>query len=105
MAAELEQPPLVAHVTPSAGDWEKTGSLLRLEPESLRVLAIKPAEEGEGWVLRVQSSAEEAVRPKLNWLGQEMELAPVPPMKIATYRISREDGKRWVAQEVSVLEV
>ncbi len=104
LAAELDQPPLVAHALPSPGAWPRSGSLLALEPESVRLLALKPAEDGAGWILRVQSFAEQVVTPQVTWMGQLLSLAPLSPRAWGTWLLRRSEAGGWNAVPTDLTE-
>jgi alpha-mannosidase len=104
LAAELEQPLLVAHAVPSSGDWARSGSLMALAPESVRLLALKPAEDGDGWVLRLQSGADAVVTPRLTWMGRVLPLPPLAPRALATFRIIPSAGDAWKAVATDLVE-
>ena len=101
LAAELEQPPIVAQVPASTGTLPRQGSLMCLEPESVRLLALKPAADSRSVVLRVQSDA--AVSPRLTWLGQSIELGELPAGKIVTWKLSK-TGEKWQAEVTDLME-
>ena len=104
LAAELEQPPLVAHVLASPGEWPRTGGCLSLDPDGVRLLALKPVEDGVGWVLRIQSFAAQTVTPQATWMGRPLTLAPICPRALATYRLRRTSGGDWTATATDILE-
>jgi alpha-mannosidase len=97
LAAELERPPVALSVPPGPGRLPRTGSLMRLSPASLEVLAVKPAESGRGMVLRVKAKG--ACHAVLQWLGQEVGLGSVRRGEIATWRVSRGKALRINAVE------
>jgi alpha-mannosidase len=97
LAAELERPPVVLSVPASPGRLPRSGSLMRLRPTSLELLALKPAASGEGIVLRVRANA--ACRAALTWLSRTIALGPVRKGEIATWRISRGNAARLNAVE------
>ncbi|HOF17482.1 MAG TPA: glycoside hydrolase family 38 [Phycisphaerae bacterium] len=84
----LEQPPVTLPVPATEGDFPREGSILRIAPEGLRLLAFKQACDGEGWILRLQNTTDEALRPALTLLGRNLPLAEVPAGRIATWRIA-----------------
>lgn len=104
LSAELEQPPLAMHVIPSPGPGAKTGGFMKLSPESVRVLAIKPAEDRKGWILRLQSFAGAPVVPEIQWMGQALTLGHLQPRALATYRFQREPGGKWQPTPVDLFE-
>lgn len=105
LAEELEQPVLLAPVTPSAGDWERSASLLALAPGSLRLLALKSAEAGEGWVLHIQSTSNEAVAPIFTWLGQTFSLPTLAPYALAAFRLERDLQTGWSVRLCDLMEL
>jgi alpha-mannosidase len=103
LAAELEMPPVVVTVAPHAGELPRTGSLAELMPETFRLLAIKPAQDGKGWIVRVQEISGKGGCPELVWLGSKVELDAVEAHRIASWRLQKEED-RWQAERVSALE-
>jgi len=99
LAEELEQPPVAILVPAKKGAWGKTGSLASIEPASLKVLAIKPAEDGAGWIVRVQQAADVPARPTLKWCGQKLKTPDVGRWKIVTWRLRKARGG-WKVQEL-----
>ena len=102
LARELEEPPVALPVPPSKGERPRSGSLLQLQPAGLRILAFKPAEDGNGLILAVQAMDGRAVTPRLKWLGQTIKLDRVAAGKIASWRLIERDG-RWQAERASIL--
>jgi alpha-mannosidase len=106
LAAELVEPPLVMPVTAaaaSAGEWARAGSLLSLAA-GVTLLALKPAEDGCGWILRLQSTAAEALDPGLFWLGQPVALPALAPLAIAACRLEAGADGAWRAEPCGLLE-
>ena len=104
LAAEMEQPPLVMHVNPAAGPGARAGGMMTLEPDTVRLLALKPAEDRQGWILRLQSASDRVVEPIVSWLGQPLALAPILPHALATVRIRRKASGGWLATPVDICE-
>jgi alpha-mannosidase len=104
LAEELEQPPLAVPVTPSAGDWPRQLSLLTIEPKSVHLLAIKPAEAGRDWILHLQSAAPTTVTPLLTWLGQALPMAPLAPVKVEVIRLHQQENGHWQAVKNNLME-
>jgi alpha-mannosidase len=103
LARQLEQPPVVQTVLPSPGDLPRSGSVMALGPANLQLLALKPAEDGNGIVLRVQETQGRTTTPVLTWLGQEICLDKVGSRKIATWRLVQ--GKNgWRSERTNILE-
>jgi alpha-mannosidase len=105
LARELEEPPVALLVPPSRGDWPRSGSLGALSPPTMRLLALKPAEDGNGWIVRVQETAGVATEPTLTWLGRELALGTLPAEGIATWRLLRAAGDdSWQAEPTNLVE-
>lgn len=94
LARELEEPPVVQHVPAIMGELPRTGSLMALSPRSLRVLALKPAQDGRGIILRAQETEGKKAAGELTWLGRALELGNVAAHEIATWRIGAAKAKR-----------
>jgi alpha-mannosidase len=90
LAQALEQPPVCTCVAAKTGDLSRTGSLAELSPSSLRLLALKRAEDGKGLVLRVQETSGRGADATLLWLGQPISLGRVEASSIATWRLGEE---------------
>lgn len=103
LSSELEMPPVAITAAPHPGELPRTGSLAELTPDSFRLLAIKPAKDGKGWIVRVQETAGKSGRPELVWLGVKVKLDAVEAHKIATWRLRGKDG-RWQAVRTSAQE-
>jgi alpha-mannosidase len=103
LARELEAPPTVLPVPAKPGLWARSGSLASLAPETLQLLALKPAENGNGWILRVQETAGVATEPQLHWLGAPIPPEAIAPYQIATWRLTP-DGAGWAVQRTTIVE-
>lgn len=87
LAQEFDQPPVALPVPAKPGLLPPQGSLMELTPASLRLLAFKPAQDGGGWILRVQETAGTDTRPELTLLGKKSTLNQVHANQIASWRI------------------
>lgn len=103
LAAELEMPPVAIVTAAHPGDLGRSGSLASLAPSGFQLLALKPAGDGDGWILRVREIAGRGTTPDFTWLGQPVALDPVAPRRIATWRLRRE-GKLWKAIRTTAQE-
>ena len=103
LAAELEQAPVVLTVPPGKGKHKRTGSLLELTPSSVRLLALKRAEDGPGFILRAQAAPGKAVKVSALWLGKKIQLGALNGGEIATWKLqSAKTG--WKAVRLKLLE-
>ncbi len=103
LAAELEMPPVAVTAAPHPGELPRTGSLAALKPEAFQLLAVKPAQYGRGWIVRVLELAGKDGCPELVWLGSKVELDTVEARSIASWRLLKE-GDRWHAERVTAQE-
>lgn len=103
LSDELSAPLETLLVWPHTGTLPSTGSLLHLEPSTLRLLAWKRAEEGRAFVLRVMATGSKNSNGRLVLGGQTIELGRLEPGKIVTWRIAQRSG-RWVAARSSLIE-
>ena len=103
LAYELEQPLVSLPVPARKAEWRRSGSLAELMPSGLRLLALKPAENGKGWILRVQEGAGKAAEGRLIWLGKPLKLGRISPNAIATFRLTQA-GKGWRCEATTLVE-
>jgi alpha-mannosidase len=87
LAAELEQAPVVLTVPPGKGKQKRIGSLMELTPSSVRLLALKRAEDGRGFILRAQAAPGKAVKVTALWLGKKIQLGALNGGEIATWKL------------------
>jgi alpha-mannosidase len=92
LAEELEQPPVSILVPPHKGKWRRAGSLASLGPENIKLLALKPAEDGKGLILRVQETSGKATNPQLKIAGKTVKLSRVEANRIGTWRLTGKPG-------------
>ena len=103
LARELEQPPVVLLVPSRKGKLPRRGSLAALQPASLQLLALKRAEAGRGFVLRVQGSPDKTVQAKLEWMGRSIDLGPVRSGQIKSWLLQQTQST-WKATVVDLAE-
>lgn len=98
----LLQQPLLCQVALSApGRLPRRGSVGEIAGAAM--LALKPAEDGQGLVVRLQDATGKGSRPALRWQGAAVALPPLGPCEIATFRL-RANGKKVTAERVNLLE-
>jgi alpha-mannosidase len=102
-ARELEEPVVVTAVPTSPGSLPRVGSLARVLPRGVRIVALKPADDGKGTIIALQTVEGGAVSPKVEWLGTTLALGRLAAGKIGAWRIVP-DGKGWRAEPASALE-
>ena len=103
LAAELEMPPAVVTTSTHSGELPRAGSLAALGSDGFKLLAIKPAGNGKGWILRLQETAGKGRCPKLTWLGKKVALDKVDRFQIASWRLQLRKGI-WVADRITAQE-
>ena len=103
LADELERAPVAILTAPHKGDLPRSGSLMTLEPATVRFLALKPAEDGHDFVLRAQESVGKPVFAEVRWQGKRINLGALAPHEIATWRIRRAGGG-WRAVRSDIVE-
>ncbi len=102
-ADELERPPAAVLATPHGGPLGRSGALLEIAPAAVRLLALKPAADGRGFVLRLQLQADSPARCELTWLGARAGLGLLAPWRIATYRLEPR-GRSWRVRPADLVE-
>lgn len=103
LAEALERPPVIVMASPGKGSLPRKGSILALEPSQLRLLAFKPAEEGQGYVLRAQAPMQAVRSAAVILLGRRLKLGALRPGEIATWRI-RKAGAGWAIARTDIGE-
>jgi alpha-mannosidase len=103
LASVLEQAPVVLFVPPREGKLKRTGSLLELSPGPVRLLALKRAEDGKGFILRAQAAPGKAVKVTALWLGTKIVLGPLKGGEIGTWKL-QSTSEGWNAVRVNANE-
>ncbi|RRJ99145.1 hypothetical protein Ga0100230_012980 [Opitutaceae bacterium TAV3] len=103
LADQLEQPVLTLAAPPHNGPLGRTGSLAALEGQGLRLLALKPALDANGWIVRIQNLTTTTIPPLLTWLDSRHKLDPLVPFEIASWRLTS-TANRWIATRVTTAE-
>lgn len=103
LASELEQPPVAFISRVSAGVLPRSGSFASLRPASLQLLALMPAFDGDGLVVRVRETSGRAAKAVLDWLGAPLSLGTVPGNRIASFRLRKGRGG-WKAARTDIAE-
>jgi alpha-mannosidase len=103
LSEELSAPLSTFPVWSHPGTLPPTGSLLHLEPRTLRFLAWKRAENGKDFVLRAMETGSGMSTGFLVLGGQRIGLGRIEPGKIATWCLAIRSG-RWVAERSNIVE-
>lgn len=105
LAEEFQVPavPMLDSGHPGTEPWET--SFVSVSPATVAVLALKPAEDQDGIVLRVQELSGEATRAELRIQNATRPLrVALKPWQIKTLRL-RPAAKAWTADEIDALEL
>ena len=100
LARQLEEPPVVISVPATPGDLPRTGSLMQLQPATVRILSFQANSEND-LLVYVQEMNGQPVTPRLKWLGQTVKLGKLEGGKIAAWRLIRRE-QTWQAEPVSL---
>jgi len=101
LARELEQPVVVQMATPHPGTLSRSGSLFTLEPHHVQLTALKPADDGQGWIVRLQETSGHAAQAKGDWLGHRVDFGQVSAWGLQTFRlISRRRGWKVTPSDI-----
>ncbi|NLF00410.1 MAG: hypothetical protein GX601_05460, partial [Anaerolineales bacterium] len=92
--------PITMHA--HTGERPTVDSLAELTSAELELTALKPAEDGDGYVLRVADRHGRGGAGELRWLGQCVPVS-VEPFQVVTLRLRLRDG-RWRAERCTMLE-
>ncbi|MCL6430642.1 MAG: hypothetical protein K6V36_07230 [Anaerolineae bacterium] len=101
-ARELNLPVLPITMYAHAGTLPPVASAATLIGEELELTALKPAEDGDGYILRLADRHGYGGTGRLIWMGEAFELAG-KPFEVITLRLTRRDG-RWQAALCDMIE-
>lgn len=103
LAAQLERPPLCIFAPPHDGELARKGSFASVAPDTVELLAIKPADDGRGMILRLRETAGKRPRARFTWMGKRLDLGEIAPNTMATWRLSLR-GKAFAAKRTTFVE-
>jgi alpha-mannosidase len=104
LAEELETPPIMLPVPAHPGKLGRAGSFLSLAPADVKLLALKRAADGRGFLVRAQNVSRRTQRPRLQWLGRRLDLGVLPAGRIGCWKVTRSNG-RWRADATDITEM
>ncbi|MDF3057232.1 MAG: glycoside hydrolase family 38 [Rariglobus sp.] len=102
LADSLEQPIALIRTASHAGPRGRSGSFASLS-SGARLLAVKPAAAGKGWVVRIQGGATKAAPCALTWLGQRITLGRITRHEILSFHLTSTE-RGWIAARVTTAE-
>lgn len=103
LARELEEPPNVVLVPPGQGTLPRKGSIGKLSPSTLRLVALKKAEDCKGIIVRIQVPAGKPLTAKFTWMGEKLTLGRLRGGELASWRLTR-TRSGWTSERVSLSE-
>jgi alpha-mannosidase len=104
LARELEEPVLTQCVSPHAGRLGRSGSLFQLDAAQVQLIALKPAEKGRGFIVRLQEISGRSAQVEGRWLGKKIRFGKVEPWSLNTFRIVPKKGG-FAAQPTNIIEI
>jgi len=103
LAQELEQPVVVQSVPPHTGALPKSGSLFSIKQPNAQLLALKPAENGNGWIVRIQETAGKATSLTGQWLDHQIDFGFIKARSLNSFRLTR-SKELWIITPTNVQE-
>ena len=101
-ARELNMPLPLITTHAHSGDRPRVDSLLHLTSPEMEITALKSAEDGDGYIVRVADRHGRGWQGHLHWQDQSFSLE-VEPFQVITLRLSQRDGE-WRLAECDMLE-
>ncbi len=101
-ARELNQPLVTITAHSHAGARPASDSLMELTSQEMELTALKPAEDGQGYIVRVADRYGRGGSGELRWMGQPFALT-LAPFEVATLRLTRA-GDQWQAVPCDMIE-
>jgi alpha-mannosidase len=101
-AREVNSPivPITMHSHP--GELALTGSIARLSSATMELTALKSAEDGDGYIVRIADRHGRGGQGTLHWIDQAFPVS-LAPFEVITLRLTEEDG-HWQATACDMLE-
>jgi alpha-mannosidase len=96
----LRIPGITMHCHP--GELTPTSSLAALSSSDMELTALKPAEDGDGYILRIADRHGDGGQAELSWLDEVFPIS-LSPFEVLTLRLTRRTGN-WQAVACDMLE-
>jgi len=101
-ARELNLPPVAITMHAHPGPLGASGSLAELEGDELELTALKPAEDGRGYIVRIADRHGYGGVGRLIWMGTAFSVA-CKGYEVLTLRLEERDG-HWQATPCDMIE-
>ncbi|MGC9349445.1 MAG: alpha-mannosidase [Anaerolineae bacterium] len=101
-ARSLNLPAVPITMYSHPGARPATASLSALSSREMMLTALKPAEDGEGYIVRIADRHGRGGEGELHWLDQTFSVS-VAPFEVITLRLSQKDGQ-WEAHRCDMIE-
>jgi len=101
-ARELNMPLPLITMHAHGGDRPLSDSSLELTSPEMELTALKPAENGDGFIVRVVDRYGRGAEGELRWRGQRFPVS-VTPFQVVTLRLALRDGA-WGISQCDMLE-
>jgi alpha-mannosidase len=98
----LNQPPLLVTMHAHEGDLPRIAELASLDNPAVELTACKPADDGDGWIVRLVEGHGRGGPAVLTWQGQAIPLQ-LGAWEVVTLRL-HQTGDAWQAQQCDMLE-
>jgi len=102
LSHSLADPVGVVTTDGHAGDLPAKGRWMRVEPKRVALTALKPAQDGEGVVVRLWETTGKAAQCTVHWMGEKFRVR-IPGHAIRTLKLTRR-ADRWSHQFVNGIE-
>lgn len=101
-ARMLNMPPLLVTMHAHPGDLPRQAGLAKVSSNDIEMTACKPAEDGDGYIVRLADVHGRGGNGSLLWLDQSFPLEWTP-FQVLTLRLTRREG-RWQMHPCDMLE-
>ena len=101
-ARALNMPVVAITMHGHPGERPPQASLMALASPEMELTALKPAEDGDGFIVRIADRHGRGGQGELNWMGTAFPIQ-VAPFEVVTLRLAQRDG-RWQAIPCNMIE-